>query len=98
MLDSAAESDACWGKRYQENRAGRWTTYSGTTCLICGFTYPSAAFAAGEKSNVNRSPGDSSLRNPSFLGLGQSHLILTQDMTWHVTFLSAGRPAGGLQH
>lgn len=23
-------------------------TYSGTTCLICGFTYPSTAFAAGQ--------------------------------------------------
>lgn len=24
-------------------------TYSGTTCLICGFTYPSTALARGKK-------------------------------------------------
>lgn len=66
MLDSAAESGGCWGKRFQENRAGPWTTYSGTTCLICGFTYPSAAFAAGEKSNVNRSPQGHLPQEPIF--------------------------------
>lgn len=26
----------------------KWKTYSGTTCLICGFTYPSTALAARE--------------------------------------------------
>ena len=32
-------------KRQQETRA-QPDTYSGTTCLICGFTYPSTALAA----------------------------------------------------
>lgn len=34
-----------------------WTldTYSGTTCLICGFTYPSTALAAkGENGDENQ--------------------------------------------
>lgn len=36
------------GKRKEAAGDESWTlgTYSGTTCLICGFTYPSTALAA----------------------------------------------------
>ena len=36
------------GKREEAAGDQGWTldTYSGTTCLICGFTYPSTALAA----------------------------------------------------
>ena len=47
-------------KRQQETRA-ETDTYSGTTCLICGFTYPSTALAAEGGKMVMRTKVDTYL-------------------------------------
>lgn len=38
----------------QRERRRERETYSGTTCLICGFTYPSTALAVREKGKGRR--------------------------------------------
>lgn len=71
-----------WGEQKQgrgrTKAAGdqSWTldTYSGTTCLICGFTYPSTALAAEAGAGIRtKVSGSSGSRNPALWFVSSPH-------------------------